>query len=214
MSVSIVQKSALTFGKTFLKNLFSLRSPRKVDPVAAPLVVEVTSAKVQEAPAMISSEYEYGQEWRAQILKFMPGGGFIVMLPNSETGLVLRDEVSWAGYPVQYRKGEWVDVVVISFKPEKGLFLSIRRARSAERLKAIYETVRPGAVLDGKIKSVKDYGVFVSVGPGVQGLCHVSRIPDISIYGRHSIGQDVKVNVLSFDKVEERIQLEFFGQQY
>lgn len=160
-----------------------------------------------DASSLRTSEYTHGQELSGWVLKVTPGG-IVVTLPNTETGLVLRDEVCWPGFPVHYKKGDWVDVVVVSFKPERGLGLSIRRAKTKERIRAVYATVRPGVVLEGRIKTVKDYGVFISIGPGVQGLCHVSRISDISKYGKHAIGQTLSVRVLEFDEANDRIALE------
>jgi len=196
--------------ESFFSFLSFKESPQR-NQISAPDPVEIDSddrGNEIEAPVLRVSEYTHGQELSGWVLK-VNDGGIVVSLPNTETGLVLRDEVSWRGYPKKFKKGDWVDVVVMAFKPEKGLFLSIRRANSAERIKAVYETVTVGAVLSGKIKSVKDYGVFVSVGPGVEGLCHVSHITDISAFDKHAIGQDVKVRVLEFIEAEDRIQLEF-----
>lgn len=162
---------------------------------------------VDDEPGLRESEYTPGQELGGWILKVSPGG-IVVTLPNTETGLVLRDEISWPGYPVTYKKGNWVDVVVTAVKPNRGLFLSIRKAKSSERVKAIYDTIKVGGVMQGRIKSVKDYGVFVSVGPGVEGLCHASNIPDISIYDRRCIGKNLNVRVIEFDPANDRIQLE------
>jgi small subunit ribosomal protein S1 len=164
-------------------------------------------AASDDQSALRESEYAPGQELGGWILKVSPGG-IVVTLPNTETGLVLRDEISWPGYPVSYKKGNWVDVVVTSVKRDRGLFLSIRKAKSAERVKAIYDTIKVGAIMQGRIKSIKDYGVFVSVGPGVQGLCHESNIADISKFGKHSIGKDIDVRVIEFDPANDRIQLE------
>lgn len=153
------------------------------------------------------SEYTPRQELSGLILKVSPGG-IVVTLPNRETGLVLRDEISWPGYPRQFKKGDSVDVVVTSFNPERGLYLSIRRARSEERVKAVYERIKVGEVIDGRIKSIKPYGVFVTVGPGVSGLCHVSSLNDIAQYDKKSIGQDIKVRVIGLNPLAHRIELE------
>jgi len=154
-----------------------------------------------------SSEYVRGQELSGWVIKVSPGG-IVVRLPNKETGLVLRDEICWPGYPIKYKKGSWVDVVVTSFKPGRGLFLSIRRAKSKERIESIYKNLVVGSMVDGRIRSIKDYGVFISVGPGVQGLCHISQLKDISLFTNQSIGDHIKVRVIEFDRSTGRIQLE------
>lgn len=161
----------------------------------------------EENSALRESEYTPGQELGGWILKVSPGG-IVVTMPNSETALVLRDEISWPGYPVIYKQGSWVDVVVTAFKPDRGLFISIRKARSAERIKAVYETIEVGKIMQGRIKSIKDYGIFVTVGPGVEGLCHASNIPDILNIRKYSCGNSIDVRVLEFDPSNHRIQLE------
>ena len=153
------------------------------------------------------SEYTPQQELSGWVLKVSPGG-IVVTLPNCETGLVLRDEISWAGYPKKFKKGDWVDVVVTSFDAEHGLYLSIRRARSEDRVKSVYENINVGGLMDGRIKSIKPYGIFVTVGPGVAGLCHVSRLKDITEFDKNSIGQAIKVRIVGFNPDTHRIELE------
>lgn len=193
------------------KRLFSLFSPSSSPddlPGCDAQDVEVIDAGEGSADGKRwVSEYTPRQELSGWILKVSPGG-IVVTLPNCETGLVLRDEISWPGYPRKFKKGDWVDVVVTSFNSERGLYLSIRRARSEERVKAIYETIKVGEVIDGRIKSIKPYGVFVTVGPGVSGLCHVSSLNDMTQYDKESIGQVIKVRVIGFNPLENRIELE------
>lgn len=160
------------------------------------------------APAHLRvSEYAPGQELGGWVVRASEGG-VIVMLPNRETGMVVRDEISWPGYPMTYKKGSWVNVVVTTFKPERGLYLSIRGALRTERINAVYDKLNVGDVLEGRIKSIKDYGVFVTIGPGVSGLYHESRIQDISAFDRHSIGKSLNVRVIEVNRSADRIQLE------
>lgn len=191
------------------QRLFSLFSPEK-----APAELPGTIGSVpQHAAANDSggkrweSEYTPRQELSGWVLKVSPGG-IVVKLPNCETGLVLRDEISWPGYPKKFKKGDWVDVVVTSFDAEHGLYLSIRRARSEDRVKSVYENINVGGLMDGRIKSIKPYGIFVTVGPGVAGLCHVSRLKDITEYDKKSIGRAIKVRVVGFNPDIHRIELE------
>lgn len=81
-----------------------------------------------------------------------------------------------------------------------------QRARAAEVRRAIV----PGAVLTGRVASVREFGAFVDLGAGVQGLLHVSdmawsRVPDILAVV--APGEEITVKVLRVDEGFERISL-------
>ncbi len=76
--------------------------------------------------------------------------------------------------------GQHIDTYIITVDPEKRrLVLSarelLRERRDAER-KAKMEKYVPGAVVEGVVESIKDYGAFVRLEDGVSGLLHVSQI--------------------------------------
>ena len=71
------------------------------------------------------------------------------------------------------------------------------------KIKSITTDVEAGRVYEGKVSRIADYGAFVNILPGKDGLLHISqvadeRVDDIKKYCR--IGQSVKVKVLSVDK--------------
>jgi small subunit ribosomal protein S1 len=81
-----------------------------------------------------------------------------------------------------------------------------QRVRAAE----IRRTIVPGAVVTGRVVSVVEFGAFVDLGGGVQGLLHVSemgwsRVPDIMEVVRP--GEEVTVKVLRVDDATQRIAL-------
>jgi small subunit ribosomal protein S1 len=81
-----------------------------------------------------------------------------------------------------------------------------QRARAAEVRRAIV----PGAVLTGRVTSVQDFGAFIDLGAGVQGLLHVSemawsRVPDVMEVV--APGEEITVKVLRVDEDRQRIAL-------
>ncbi len=85
-------------------------------------------------------------------------------------------------------------------------FLEHARKASKDKLMA---TLEVGAVLDGKVSNVMDYGAFIDIG-GVDGLCHVSDMSYQHVHKPGDIvkkGQDVQVKVLKIDKGKGRIAL-------
>jgi small subunit ribosomal protein S1 len=81
-----------------------------------------------------------------------------------------------------------------------------QRVRAAE----VRRTIVPGAIVTGRVASVVEFGAFIELGGGVQGLLHVSemgwsRVPDIMEVVRP--GEEVTVKVLRVDEATDRIAL-------
>lgn len=133
--------------------------------------------------------------------------GLFVRLPNGEVGLVYHNETCWPGQEVAYKIGDQVKVFVAGFKADKGVSLSIRKATGQDMFKDFLASARINDRFTGCIKSIKDYGLFITVSPGVEGLLHKDDIPDMSIFERTSIGQPIDVVVINLDQVRMRVQL-------
>jgi small subunit ribosomal protein S1 len=81
-----------------------------------------------------------------------------------------------------------------------------QKARAAE----IRQTIAPGAVMTGRVVSVRDFGAFVDLGAGVQGLLHVSELGWSRVADAAQVvasGQEVSVKVLRVDDKSQQIAL-------
>lgn len=99
--------------------------------------------------------------------------------------------------------GKYLEVVPITVEPErKKLVLSARvvmKEKEAAEKAARMAAVKVGAVLEGTVDSIKDYGAFVDLETGVTGLLHVSQISTQRIKNPSVVlkeGQKVKVKVI------------------
>lgn len=75
---------------------------------------------------------------------------------------------------------------------------------------AVREAIVPGAVLTGRVASVFDYGAFVELGGGVQGLLHVSEMSWSRVPSAHAVaavGDEITVKVLRVDEATDKISL-------
>ncbi|MEW8978370.1 MAG: 30S ribosomal protein S1 [Symbiobacterium sp.] len=119
------------------------------------------------------------------------------------------------GYVADLSKfvGQKIRVKVIELGPHRGrVILSRKQVIEAERearRKAFWETVEEGAVLEGTVKSLTDFGAFIDLG-GVDGLLHISEMS----YGRikHPSqvlkeGETIKVKVLRLDREKGKVSL-------
>src|SRR5205085_2209520 len=93
------------------------------------------------------------------------------------------------------------------------VYISHSEAAGAEaakrKVEALTEEVKVGKVYDGKVTSVKDFGAFIEILPGRDGLCHISELAD-SYVGRVEdvvrVGDPIQVKVIAIDE-HDRVKL-------
>src|SRR5439155_1392563 len=137
-----------------------------------------------------------------------------LMEPLSE-GLVHVSEMSWNKkilHPSKVAKvGEEVDVVVLDIKPsDRRVSLGIKQAQPDPWLLTA-EKYPVGTVVTGKVRNIAEFGAFVEIEDGFDGLVHVG---DVSWTGRvknpHEVfkkGEDVTAKVLKIDPENRRVSL-------
>ncbi|MDA8375558.1 MAG: polyribonucleotide nucleotidyltransferase [Planctomycetia bacterium] len=101
----------------------------------------------------------------------------------------------------------------IDIEDDGTVFISALGMQAAERareeVERLTEDVKVGRIYNGKVSSVKDFGAFVEVIPGVDGLCHISELSDK--YVKNALdevkaGQEIRVKVIAIDD-QGRIKL-------
>ncbi len=129
-------------------------------------------------------------------------------------GLLHITDMSWGriGHPSELvRIGDTITVKVISFdKQHEKISLGMKQLTSNpwENIDTKYP---PETKVKGKISSITDYGLFVEVEKGVEGLIHISEISwieRINNLSKHfSIGQEIEAVVVALDKENRRMSL-------
>lgn len=166
----------------------------------------MTVRKKMSRTTATQTSYAVGQEIQGTVVRCSLSG-LDIRLPNGEIGFVVNQEISWPGYDVLCMPGAVVNVVVLAFKKEVALYLSMRRFQHDIFHANYVESLQVGMLLEGRIKSIKEYGVFVSIGPGVDALLHLSQINSIDEYTKDKIGSAIKVRVLSLDKKTHKVNV-------
>lgn len=107
-------------------------------------------------------------------------------------------------------KGDKVDVKVLNVdKEQERISLSIKDTLPGP-WDNIEEDLAPGTVTKGTVKRVTDFGAFVEVKPGVEGLVHISEMAHKHVETPHEVvakDEEIDVKVLSINPPEERISL-------
>jgi small subunit ribosomal protein S1 len=169
---------------------------------------KAVSLKVWEK---IKDVYEKDSVIRGKIVEKVKGGftvdiGIPAFLPGSQIDIKpIKDMDSLIGKEFDFK-------IVKYNKRRQNVVLSRRILIEAERLlekERLLSVIKEGALLQGKVKNITDYGIFVDLG-GLDGLVHIT---DIS-WGRikhpqdlFKLGDDVKVKVLSYDPETQKISL-------
>lgn len=140
-------------------------------------------------------------------------GGFEVRVgrqrafcPISQIDVRGADASAHEGNVYQFRIIEYKDGgnnIVVS---RRVLLEEVQRANAA----AIREKIVPGAVLTGRVASIRDFGAFVDMGADVQGLLHVSEMSWSRVSTPSEIvkpGEEITVKVLAVDEAKQKISL-------
>jgi len=103
--------------------------------------------------------------------------------------------------------------VNIDVEDDGSVLVSAADAASVEsaeaEISALCEDVKPGTIYQGRVVSTKDFGAFIEIAPGTDGMCHISELADgyvESVSDVVSVGDEVKVKVLLVDD-QGRIKL-------
>jgi small subunit ribosomal protein S1 len=141
--------------------------------------------------------------------------GAFVELEEGIEGLIHISEMSWTKkvkHPSQILTiGDMVDAVVLDLDvARKRISLGLKQTEP-NPWSLIEEKYPRGTVIEGKIKNVTDFGIFIGIDEGIDGLVHISDISwtqkikhPVEVYKK---GQMVKAVVLSIDKENERFSL-------
>jgi polyribonucleotide nucleotidyltransferase len=79
-------------------------------------------------------------------------------------------------------------------------------------VKALAGLIEPGTVYTGKIKRIAEFGIFVEIAPGLDGLVHISTIPrdkQQQLAKEYPLDSEVQVEVTDYDQATGRIRLRF-----
>ncbi len=129
-------------------------------------------------------------------------------------GLLHVTDMSWGrvGHPSEiFQVGDQVEVVVLHFDRESGRVSLGYKQKSADPWEHVEEKYPPGTKTRGRVVSLTNYGAFVELEPGVEGLVHVSEM-SWTRRVRHpskivSVGDEVDVMVLDVNRAAKRISL-------
>lgn len=169
-------------------------------------------AELEAQKKDIISKLEKGQILEGTVKNITSYGVFIDL--GGVDGLVHITDLSWGRvtHPEEIvQLDSKINVVILDFDDEKKRIALGIKQLSAHPWDALSESVSIGDKVKGKVVVIADYGAFVEVAPGVEGLLHVSEMS----WSQHlrtaqdflKVGQEVECVVLTMDREERKMSL-------
>ncbi|WPC13396.1 30S ribosomal protein S1 [Riemerella anatipestifer] len=187
----------------------------KINPEFKNVVVShkaLIEADIEDQKKEIIAQLEKGQVLEGTVKNITSYGVFIDL--GGVDGLVHITDLSWSrvNHPTEILEdGQTVKVVILDFDEDKTRIQLGMKQLEAHPWDALDENLKVGDKVKGKVVVLADYGAFVEVAPGVEGLIHVSEM-SWSTHLRSAgdfvkVGDEVEAQVLTLDKEERKISL-------
>ena len=196
-------------GKTIEVRLIDFSSKNPVKVVASRRVLLEEAKNEVETKAW--EEFNLGDVVKGEVKRFTNFGAFVEV--NGVDGLLHLSQISWnhvKNIKDILKEGQIIDVKIIGLdKDNKKLSLSMKELmpKPWENVKEKYPE---DSIVLGKVVRLNDFGAFVELEPGVDGLVHISKISHNRINHPKealTIGEEIKAKILSVDEENKRIAL-------
>ena len=176
--------------------------------------ISLSSKQLSKDPwGNVTGNYQEGQITNGKVVSLTDFGAFVELEPGVE-GLVHISDMSWARKLVHPKNivsiGEEISITILNIDSEaKRISLGLKQS-TPHPLKAFEKKYPAGSRIKGKISNVTDFGAFLEVEKGVEGLIHISDLSWKKI--KHpsqivKVGEEVETIVLSIDTEKQKLSL-------
>lgn len=187
----------------------------KINPEFKNVVVShkaLIEADIEDQKKEIIAQLEKGQVLEGTVKNITSYGVFIDL--GGVDGLIHITDLSWSrvNHPSEILEdGQTVKVVILDFDDEKTRIQLGMKQLEAHPWDALSADMKVGDKVKGKVVVLADYGAFVEIAPGVEGLIHVSEM-SWSTHLRSAgdfvkVGDEVEAEVLTLDREDRKISL-------
>ncbi|HYI85073.1 MAG TPA: 30S ribosomal protein S1 [Acetobacteraceae bacterium] len=162
----------------------------------------------------VAIKYPVQGKFSGRVTNITDYGAFVELEPGVE-GLVHVSEMSWTKKNVHPGKivatSQEVDVMILDVdEPKRRISLGLKQAQG-NPWDVFAEAHPPGSVIEGEIRNITEFGLFVGLGPDLDGMVHMSDLSwdeaGEAAMAHYEKGSTVKAKVLDVDVEKERISL-------
>jgi small subunit ribosomal protein S1 len=169
-------------------------------------------AELEEQKRLIIKDLEKGQVLEGTVKNVTSYGVFVDL--GGVDGLVHITDMSWGrvGHPEELVELDAkINVVILDFDDDKRRIALGMKQLTPHPWDSLTEELTEGTKVQGKVVVMADYGAFIEIAPGVEGLLHVSEMS----WSQHlrsaqdflTVGQEVECVLLSIDREERKMSL-------
>ena len=187
----------------------------KINPEYKNVVVShkaLIEEELEQQKKEIISKLEKGQVLEGVVKNITSYGVFVDL--GGVDGLVHITDLSWGRiqHPEEVVKlDDKINVVILDFDNEKKRIALGLKQLTPHPWDALSETLKVGDIIKGKVVVIADYGAFVEIAPGVEGLIHVSEMSWTqhlhSAQDFMTVGEEVDAIILTLDRDDRKMSL-------
>lgn len=205
-----------------------MKHPSKVVKVGDQVEAVVLEVKPRERRVSLGIKQLEADPWTTVADRYSPGSvvegrvrkltdfGAFIEIEEGIDGLVHISDLSWTKrvkHPSEVvRKGQLVQAVILQIDaPNRRLSLGVKQLQP-DAWESFFRAHQVGDVVRGRVCRAANFGVFVELAPGVEGLCHRSEIPGAPDH-RHEessplpIGEEMDFKIVRLNEAEKKIGL-------
>jgi small subunit ribosomal protein S1 len=195
------------------------------------VVLEVNKGKQEISLGVKQTE---ANPWTVLAEKYPPGTvvtgkvrnlanyGAFIEIEEGIDGLLHVSDMSWTKKIVHpsemIKKGDAIQCVVLSVDQEKNrVALGVKQLAEDPWLHAIPTNYHPGMIVKGKVTKITNFGVFVELEPGLEGLLHISELSDSKVENPQDmvkLDDELEVKILRVDIEDRKIGLSLKRAQW
>ena len=214
----LVHRSELSHGR--------FNHPREVVKLGDKLKVEVLDMDLERERINLSAKklapdpwenallnYSIGQRVEGKVTNLTPFGAFVEIEAGLE-GLIHVSEMSWTKrirHPKEVlTEGEDVETMILKIDPDQQRISLGLRQTQPDPWSSLPDRYPPGTEVTGPITGITDFGVFMEIEEGIEGLVHISELAHEhieTIEDHFNKGDEVTAVILNIDPVEQRASL-------
>ncbi|SDB73803.1 30S ribosomal protein S1 [Belnapia rosea] len=162
----------------------------------------------------VAIKYPVNAKFSGRVTNITDYGAFVELEPGVE-GLVHVSEMSWTKKNVHPGKivatSQEVDVMILDVdEPKRRISLGLKQAQG-NPWELFLEAHPPGSVVEGEIRNITEFGLFIGIGPEIDGMVHMSDLSweeaGEAAMAKFEKGTVIKAKVLDVDVEKERISL-------
>ncbi|MBE2252398.1 MAG: 30S ribosomal protein S1 [Myxococcus sp.] len=183
-----------------------------IDPKAKRIALGMKQIEVNPWTAL-EDKYPIGSVIKG-VVRNVTDFGIFVGVEEGVDGLVHVSDISWTQrikHPGElYKKGDIVEAVVLNIDVENERFSLGIKQLSQDPWDTLSERLPVGSRVKGKVTKVTDFGGFVEIEPGIEGLVHVSEIKEERVENPRDVlaeNQEVDVKIIDINTSDRKIAL-------